>query len=166
MTSLRIALMTHGTRGDVQPLAALGRELARRGHRPILAVPSRAAGFVRGLGLEAEPLAADWQEFLTDPAVDRAWLTSGDRREMLDGLRKVMGAHAGEISRSLIAMSQDADVIVSGVLTEDIATVLDKPVGTIKTWLHRARLEVLDRLRQKGMVPDDATVPETGKIVQ
>jgi RNA polymerase sigma-70 factor (ECF subfamily) len=38
---------------------------------------------------------------------------------------------------------------------EDIAAALGRPVGTIKTWLHRARLEVLDRLRQRGMVPAD-----------
>lgn len=35
---------------------------------------------------------------------------------------------------------------------EDIAAGLSRPVGTIKTWLHRARLEVLDRLRRRGMV--------------
>jgi len=35
---------------------------------------------------------------------------------------------------------------------EEIALALGRPVGTIKTWLHRARLEVLERLRQRGMV--------------
>lgn len=37
---------------------------------------------------------------------------------------------------------------------EDIAEVLGRPVGTIKTWLHRARLEVLERLRRRGMVTE------------
>ena len=36
---------------------------------------------------------------------------------------------------------------------EDIARVLDCPVGTVKTWLHRARLEVLQRLQNRGMAP-------------
>jgi RNA polymerase sigma-70 factor (ECF subfamily) len=36
---------------------------------------------------------------------------------------------------------------------EDIARAMDRPVGTIKTWLHRARLEILERLRRRGMVP-------------
>jgi RNA polymerase sigma factor (sigma-70 family) len=35
---------------------------------------------------------------------------------------------------------------------EDIAAAVDRPVGTVKTWLHRARLELLERLRQRGMV--------------
>jgi RNA polymerase sigma-70 factor (ECF subfamily) len=37
---------------------------------------------------------------------------------------------------------------------EDIAAALQRPVGTIKTWLHRARLEVLDRLRRRGLVSE------------
>ena len=41
-----------------------------------------------------------------------------------------------------------------GLPYEDIAAALDRPVGTIKTWLHRARLEVLDRLRRRGMIPE------------
>jgi RNA polymerase sigma-70 factor (ECF subfamily) len=38
---------------------------------------------------------------------------------------------------------------------EDIALALDRPVGTIKTWLHRARMELLERLRRRGMVAAD-----------
>lgn len=38
---------------------------------------------------------------------------------------------------------------------EDIAATLDRPVGTIKTWLHRARMEVLERLRRRGMVESE-----------
>jgi len=37
---------------------------------------------------------------------------------------------------------------------EEIAAALDRPVGTIKTWLHRARLEVLERLRRRGMISE------------
>jgi RNA polymerase sigma factor (sigma-70 family) len=40
---------------------------------------------------------------------------------------------------------------------EEIALVLERPVGTIKTWLHRARTQVLEQLRSRGMVPLDFT---------
>ena len=43
---------------------------------------------------------------------------------------------------------------------EVIAEALKRPVGTIKTWLHRARIEVLDRLRQRGMVAETDIPPE------
>jgi RNA polymerase sigma factor (sigma-70 family) len=38
---------------------------------------------------------------------------------------------------------------------EEIAEVVGRPVGTVKTWLHRARLELLERLRSRGLVPDE-----------
>ena len=43
-----------------------------------------------------------------------------------------------------------------GLPYEEIADAMEHPVGTIKTWLHRARMEVLERLRSRGMVPDNA----------
>jgi RNA polymerase sigma factor (sigma-70 family) len=41
-----------------------------------------------------------------------------------------------------------------GLSYEAIAEALDRPEGTVKTWLHRARLEILDRLRKRGMVSE------------
>lgn len=38
---------------------------------------------------------------------------------------------------------------------EEIALAIEKPVGTVKTWLRRARLEVLDALRRRGVLPKD-----------
>lgn len=35
---------------------------------------------------------------------------------------------------------------------ETIGAMMSKPVGTIKTWLHRARLAVVQRLRDRGVV--------------
>jgi RNA polymerase sigma-70 factor (ECF subfamily) len=48
---------------------------------------------------------------------------------------------------------------------ELIAQALGRPVGTIKTWLHRARLEILERLRRRGMVSDETeeTPHESGR---
>jgi RNA polymerase sigma-70 factor (ECF subfamily) len=37
---------------------------------------------------------------------------------------------------------------------DDIARSIGKPIGTVKTWLHRARLEMLERLRRRGMVSE------------
>lgn len=34
----------------------------------------------------------------------------------------------------------------------DIAAALNCPIGTVKTWVHRARREMIDRLRERGMV--------------
>ncbi len=49
-----------------------------------------------------------------------------------------------------------------GQAYEQIAEVVGRPVGTVKTWLHRARMEMLERLRRRGMVPEVAPdIPPT-----
>lgn len=35
---------------------------------------------------------------------------------------------------------------------EQIAQAMEVPLGTVKTWVHRARRGLIDRLRQRGMV--------------
>ena len=36
----------------------------------------------------------------------------------------------------------------------EMSEVMSRPVGTLKTWLHRARVEILAKLRAKGLVPE------------
>jgi RNA polymerase sigma-70 factor (ECF subfamily) len=71
---------------------------------------------------------------------------------------------AREIAVAVEALRDDYRTVFimfheQGLPYEDIAQALDRPVGTIKTWLHRARTEVLERLRQRGMVADSMAAP-------
>ncbi|HTX95352.1 MAG TPA: glycosyltransferase [Mycobacterium sp.] len=50
---MRFVLATLGTRGDVEPCAAIGRELQRRGHDVRMAMPPNYIGFVESAGLAA-----------------------------------------------------------------------------------------------------------------
>jgi RNA polymerase sigma factor (sigma-70 family) len=62
-----------------------------------------------------------------------------------------------EIQAALAGMRLDYRTVFvmfheHGEPCEEIAKVLGKPVGTVKTWLRRARMEVLDHLRRRGIV--------------
>jgi sterol 3beta-glucosyltransferase len=48
----KIVIFTSGSRGDVQPYAALGVELKGRGHHVILCTETRMQGLVESFGLE------------------------------------------------------------------------------------------------------------------
>lgn len=72
-------------------------------------------------------------------------------------------------------LQQEIDAAVDGLRTEyrevfilfhteeipyeTIGSMMRKPVGTIKTWLHRARLAVVERLRERGVVYSGSTPP-------
>jgi RNA polymerase sigma-70 factor (ECF subfamily) len=40
----------------------------------------------------------------------------------------------------------------------EIGASMDIPIGTVKTWVHRARRELIDKLRQRGAIPEQASV--------
>ena len=99
----------------------------------------------------------------------RTWLAQRARRpEPVDYLQDTVAAPAADDSAELLREIRAAvaglrleyqTVFVlyheQGQAYEEIAHALDRPVGTIKTWLHRARLEILEQLRRRGMVPDE-----------
>ena len=50
---MKFAVASYGTRGDIEPCAAVGLELPRRGHEVRMAVPPNLIGFVEAAGLSA-----------------------------------------------------------------------------------------------------------------
>jgi RNA polymerase sigma factor (sigma-70 family) len=101
----------------------------------------------------------------------RTWLTQRARRpEPVDYLQETACGPPDDDTAELVREIQAAvaglrpeyrAVFVlfheQGRPYEEIADALERPVGTIKTWLHRARLEVLERLRRRGMVPPETS---------
>src|SRR5246127_1025473 len=56
--ALKFVLATYGTRGDVEPGAAVGLELLRRGHDVRMAVPPDLIGFAQSAGAPPPALRA------------------------------------------------------------------------------------------------------------
>ncbi len=59
MKNNTIVILTYGSRGDVQPLVALGTGLQQRGCRVRMAAPAVFESFVQAHGIEFVPLAGD-----------------------------------------------------------------------------------------------------------
>jgi vancomycin aglycone glucosyltransferase len=62
--NMRILLTTHGTRGDVQPIVALGVALKARGHIVQLVAPANFVTWARGFGLDTESDGVDVEALL------------------------------------------------------------------------------------------------------
>ena len=98
----------------------------------------------------------------------RTWMAQRARRpEPVEYLQEVVPASPADDSAELLREIHDAlgelrpeyrSVFLlfheQGQPYEDIATAMNRPVGTIKTWLHRARLQIMERLRRRGMVSE------------
>ena len=65
---MKFVLAFYGTRGDVEPGIAVGRELLRRGHDVRMAVPPDLIGFAESAGLAAVAYGPDTQAWLKRPA--------------------------------------------------------------------------------------------------
>jgi RNA polymerase sigma-70 factor (ECF subfamily) len=99
----------------------------------------------------------------------RTWMAQRVRRpELADYLQDTAAAPApddsaellAEIGTAVDALRPDYRAVFvlfheHGQAYDDIAAAVGRPVGTVKTWLHRARLEVLEYLKRRGMVADE-----------
>ncbi|MEV0646425.1 glycosyltransferase [Phytomonospora sp. NPDC050363] len=69
---MKVLILTHGTRGDVQPYAALAVALKREGHDPVLAGPAASAPLAASHALTYMPLDDGPNKLIDDPRIRRA----------------------------------------------------------------------------------------------
>jgi RNA polymerase sigma factor (sigma-70 family) len=82
-------------------------------------------------------------EALADPVDHRPGLA--DPEDLAGELARALGRLRPEY-RSVFALYHE-----QGLPYDEIARALDRPVGTIKTWLHRARSELAEDLGRRGV---------------
>lgn len=61
---MKVTLVTVGTRGDVQPMLALGQTLQARGHTVKIAAPPNFADWITNHGFAFAPVGADKKQYL------------------------------------------------------------------------------------------------------
>jgi sterol 3beta-glucosyltransferase len=124
----RIALVTIGTQGDVQPYLALGIALKERGYSVVLGASEEFQGMVEGYGLEFHTLGPSIQAFLTqqrfENAMSQSMLINGP--SLLKQGQQIVDTAA----RHAWNMCQGADLLILNLNTSfgiDIAEALDVP---------------------------------------
>jgi UDP:flavonoid glycosyltransferase YjiC (YdhE family) len=123
---MRFALAMWGTRGDVEPCAALGRELLRRGHHVHVAVPPELVGFVESAGLAAVAYGPDPQRWLD--AHRHFWRRLFGNLWRVPVLRRLWREAAEssiscweEMSTTLTSLADGADLLLTGMAYQDAA---------------------------------------------
>src|SRR6476469_6269811 len=83
---MRVLLSTIGSRGDVQPLVALGLALKARGAEVRLCVPPDFRDWIEGLGLPVTPIGPELRALTAHAApAAPAPLSAERRRQMVEG---------------------------------------------------------------------------------
>jgi UDP:flavonoid glycosyltransferase YjiC (YdhE family) len=138
--AMKVVVACYGTRGDVEPCAAIGRELQHRGHDVLMAVPPNLVGFVESAGLAAAAYGPDFQAILD---AHRKFYTFYFRhfwriREVARLSREAWEPRLqcwGELGRTLTSLADGADLIFTGLPYEEVAANVaeyyDVPLATL-----------------------------------
>lgn len=112
---MKIAILTMGTRGDVQPYAVLGQALKDRGHKVTLSTAKNFEQLVKSYDIDFVPVEADFQEVLN----------SDEGKKMMKGnpfaIRRNLNTLVYPlITNSLIefySLAKDSDIVLYHVKT-------------------------------------------------
>ncbi|MGP4101175.1 glycosyltransferase [Nonomuraea sp. KM90] len=69
---MKVLILTHGTRGDVQPYAGLALALRRAGHEAVLGAPAAMAGLAEPHGITYAPVDDGTNKLMDDPGIREA----------------------------------------------------------------------------------------------
>jgi UDP:flavonoid glycosyltransferase YjiC (YdhE family) len=112
---VKFVLAAHGTRGDVEPCAALGVELQRRGHDVSMAVPPDLVDFVGLAGLSAACYGPDSRAQIVAVAdlTHNAFKVQNPVTFLRAG-KEIFVKGWAEMSRTLTSLAEGADLLLTG----------------------------------------------------
>lgn len=113
---MRVAILAYGSRGDIQPMVALGDELRRRGHSVVLTVNEDLAEWAGRAGVDVVPMKPDMGAFLrSDTAKDN--MARGRVLALLKALSMAERRANRSIIDACVTASEGADLVISSVMT-------------------------------------------------
>jgi UDP:flavonoid glycosyltransferase YjiC (YdhE family) len=128
---LKFALAGYGSRGDVEPFAAVSRELLRRGHDVTMAVSPNMIGFVESAGLAAGAFGPDPPQ-----PKDFAHTTVQNPIIMMSEFMDHLRAAWVQWGTALMALADGADLVVTGKSEQGLAANVGQYYGIPPTALH------------------------------
>jgi UDP:flavonoid glycosyltransferase YjiC (YdhE family) len=144
---MKFVLASWGSRGDVEPCAAVGCELLRRGHEVRMAVPPDLVGFVESAGLAAVAYGLDMQAILEVLRNFWACLFRNPWRirnliRLWREAREPITRCRAELSTTLTSLADGADLLFTGLVFEqaaaNVAEYYDIPLATLHYFPARA----------------------------
>ncbi|WP_156687031.1 glycosyltransferase [Mycobacterium sp. Marseille-P9652] len=144
---MKFVLAAHGTRGDIEPGAAVGVELQRRGHDVRMAVPPNLVGFVEDAGLCGVAYGPDTREQVEAVAdFTHNALTVQNPAKMFRDLRELFVEGWAEMSRTLTSLADGADLLLTGQTYHGVVANVAEYQGIPVAGLHHFPVRVNGQL--------------------
>ena len=190
---MRFVLAVHGTRGDVEPCAAVGLELMRRGHEVRIAVPPNLTAFVESAGITAVSYGPDSQQTLDEDFFQKFWKLQNPVNLIRIGTEYITRGWA-EMSSTLAALADGADLVLTGMIYQEVAANVaehyDIPLATLHYfpirpnghvipivpaplirssisaiwWLHRGMIKSAEDAQRRALGLPKATGPASRRM--
>jgi len=156
-SAMKVVMSSYGTRGEVEPCVAVGRELMRRGHDVCMAVPRDLVGFVESAGLATVAYRLDsqaitekyhhlWRHFYFSRNLCRI----RDLNRLWRELGEIGNQCLTETSTTLMSLAEGADLLLTGVNFEqpaaNVAEHYDIPLVTMHFSPTRPNGQILPML--------------------
>jgi UDP:flavonoid glycosyltransferase YjiC (YdhE family) len=158
---MKFVLAAYGSRGDVEPCAAVGRELLRRGHEVHVAAPPDMLGFVESAGLPAVAYGADTREQLNAAAnfVHKVENPMGALHQVMEQLNRTWAAKTA----TLTALADGADLLLAGMNEQELAANVAQYHGIPLAALHFFPAQIITSgLLYSSMMLDAANAQRRG----
>jgi UDP:flavonoid glycosyltransferase YjiC (YdhE family) len=152
---MKFVLASYGTRGDVEPCVAIGRELLCRGHDVRMAVSPDMVGFAESAGLAAVAYGPDtrqWQGVHHDflKRLFRNFWKIQDLVRLGCETWELFAQYWEDCGTTLTSLAGGADLLFTGVLGEqsaaNVAEYYDVPFATLHTFPVRANGQLVPSL--------------------
>jgi UDP:flavonoid glycosyltransferase YjiC (YdhE family) len=141
---MKFALASYGSRGDIEPCAAVGLELQRRGHEVRMAVPPNLIGLVESAGPAAGAYGPDSQQ-LDEDFLHNAWKIQNPITLLREAMEPVTQGWA-EVSTTLTPLADGADLLLTGQIWQEVAANVaeyyDIPLAALHYYPMRANGEI------------------------
>jgi UDP:flavonoid glycosyltransferase YjiC (YdhE family) len=146
---VKFALAAHGSRGDVEPCVAIGRELVRRGHEVRMAVPPNLIGFIESAGLAAVAYGPSSHLQPDEDYSRKLWKVRNPIRLVREG--KDVASHGwAEMSATLTSVAGGADLLLTSQVYQEVAAnvaeYLDIPFAALHYFPMRVNGHLLPML--------------------
>lgn len=122
--NMQVVLIATGTRGDVQPMIALGKGLKAAGHQVRVIAGSNFTSWVESHGLEMAP-TLDMEAIMQSEAGIR-WVESTNPLMQLRLMKEMIKGHEQQGVDDMIKGVAGADLIITGVVSEPYVHTLNE----------------------------------------